>query len=412
LGGAPASSYVLADSIYTRVEVDAQQAAQDAVIAAKANSGDVYTQGEIDTQQAAQDAAIADKLNRTGDAYVVVETTASEIQNGNNLLAAYAAAKALTPHGQPLAASNRAAVIVPPGRYDLGSGQLTLDTEFVDLIGLSTARENQHIFGVSNGPNTGVLGQTANDVHIENLTVECTRDTGGLLYDGTDPAAYFPDTNLPATRVRNCAFRAAAGWSALGMRTHIEYSGTFTNCTGGDGAFGAAGTASGTFEGCTGGDEAFGGGTGTASGTFEGCTGAEWSFGGGGGTASGTFHNCTGGEGSFGGGGGTASGTFEGCTGGNSAFGSAGMTLGGRFTNCRLASTFWAGTFQGRMDGCRWETGITLGAEARIYNSTFLATVDLQNTAAGISQSRVRGSILNAGSATFNAFNLENANVE
>jgi hypothetical protein len=64
------------------------------------------------------------------------------------------------------------------------------------------------------------------------------------------------------------------------------------------------------------------------------------------------------------------------------------------------------------MDGCRWETGITLGAEARIYNSTFLATVDLQNTAAGISQSRVRGSILNAGSATFNAFNLENANVE
>ena len=89
------------------------------------------------------------------------------------MLEKYYEAKALTPNGQPLSNSNRAAVFVPPGRYDLGTAVLVLDTEFVDLVGLSSARENQWILGESNGRGTGVVVQTANDVHIENLTVEC-----------------------------------------------------------------------------------------------------------------------------------------------------------------------------------------------------------------------------------------------
>src|SRR5205814_189996 len=80
----------------------------------------------------------------------------------------------------------------PPAEYDLGTSELTLDTAFVDLVGLSSERGQQYIFGTSNGRSTGVLGQSANDVRIENLTVECTRPSGMVVRDSTDPAAYFP----------------------------------------------------------------------------------------------------------------------------------------------------------------------------------------------------------------------------
>ena len=72
----------------------------------------------------------------TASAYVVVETTDNAVTNGTNLIAAYAAAKALTPNGQALGSDNRAVVLVPPGKYDLGMGQLDMDTQYIDLVGL------------------------------------------------------------------------------------------------------------------------------------------------------------------------------------------------------------------------------------------------------------------------------------
>ncbi len=222
--------------------------------------------------------------------YVFVELAEgnTDVQNGAALLAAYTQAKGLTP-----GAANRIAVIVPPGRYDLGTGAVTLDTAYIDLVGLTTDREAQCIYGTSNGAGTGVLMQTADNVVIANLTIECTRSSGSLSQDATGPAAYFPNTNLPHTTVRNCLFTATEyAWS---MRISIEYAGTYEDCTGGRRSFGGAGA---------------------------------------GGTASGTFTNCTGGGGSFGGGGGTAGGTFTRCTGGNQSFGSFGTAVGGRFYYC------------------------------------------------------------------------------
>ena len=129
-------------------------------------------------------------IKGSASAYIVVETTDHAVTNGANLIAAYAAARALTPHGQALGTDNRAVVIVPPGKYDLGTGQLEMDTEFVDVAGLSTLRENQHIYGRSNGYGTGVLRQTANNVKIENLFVELA-DTGLTMSnnDDKDPTA-------------------------------------------------------------------------------------------------------------------------------------------------------------------------------------------------------------------------------
>ena len=346
------------------------------VTAAQLGLGSVDNTADADKPiSTATQTALDGKLPYTGDAYIVVKTTSNAATNATNLRAAYTAAKALTPNGSGLSATNRAVVFVPPGQYDLGASTFTMDTDYVDVVGLSTAREDQHIYRSSGH----VLSQTAADVRIENLF---------LHYTGTSTSinAYYPNATWntshngspPATTIRNCEFRVNST-SCRSMRSGVEYagtyedclagglyafgydgtaSGTFTNCTGGNGAFGNDGTASGTFTNCTGGNGAFGN-DGTASGTFTNCTGGTFAFGGGLlgtasgdftnctgdtcafggdflGTASGTFANCTGGDYSFGGGtGGTASGTFNNCTGGNDAFGgNDDGNASGTFNNC------------------------------------------------------------------------------
>jgi hypothetical protein len=265
-----------------------------------------------------------------------------------------------------------------------------MTAEYVDVVGMSTVARHQHVYGQSNGANTGVVMQTANDVRLENLWVECTRSSGGLVGDSTDPAAYFPDSDRPLTEVRNCVFTAddANAWS---MRIHITYSGKYTDCTGSTGAFGGGGTASGTFKDCTGGNDAFGGG----------------------GTASGTFTNCTGGDYAFGSGG-TASGTFTNCTGGGSAFaGNGGSTLNGRFVGCTMTGGLWTSTLRGRMENCRWGTGFVIGAEGRVYSSIILGNVTLTQTGAGIANSSVKGTITVGGGVIpgFNFNNLQDPDV-
>lgn len=281
-----------------------------------------------------------------GPAYTVVDVTTDSAANGGALKTAYDRAKSLTPHGLPLSALNRSVVVVLPGRYDLGTTWVVLDTDFVDLIGLSSSRSDQYIFGTSSGQGTGVLAQSANDVRIENLTVECTRSSGGFTFSASDPAAYFPDSNKPATVVRNCDFRAD-DTNAYSTRRAIEYSGTYSNCSGGRIAWGGFGTASGTFTDCTGGTASFGG-LGTANGTFKNCAAIDNSFAGLGGTASGTFISCTGTEGSFGGSGGVASGNFMNCTGGADSFAGLGFTgfsatASGSFMNCVGGNGAFAG---------------------------------------------------------------------
>lgn len=265
-----------------------------------------------------------------GGAHVITEVTTSALANGQNLKTAYAWAKLLTPNGLPLSATNRAVVLIAPGNYDLGSGQLILDTQFVDLVGLSSKAEDQYIHGDALGSGHSVLRQTANDVGMENLRVNCTRATGATVNnDSTDPAAYFPVTETSFTVVRNCRFEALNDSEyAFGMRLGVDYQGTYKDCVGGYFSFGGyGGNASGTFTNCTGGVGAFGGyGAGTASGKFINCIGGGDSFGGGGvGRVSGTFTACTGNNGAFGGGSSNASGAhFYYCKGGANSFGGSG----------------------------------------------------------------------------------------
>lgn len=176
---------------------------------------------------------------------VIVETTDSAVTNGVNLLSAYTDAKDLLPNGAALSATNRACVLIPPGRYDLGTSSLTLDTEFVDIIGLTTDRSKQYIF---NTPplGTGGIRQTADDVRMLNFTMESI----------TTGPTYSPDTNLPNTYMENIHL-VATGSGVLTTGAGISYAGTYKKIKAGDYAFGYNGETSGYFEDIEAGEKSF-----------------------------------------------------------------------------------------------------------------------------------------------------------
>jgi hypothetical protein len=66
---------------------------------------------------------------------IVVSPDGTDGDRGTALLAAYAAAKLLTPGGAALSRTNRAQVVLPPGKYKIDT-TLILDTDFVDLVAL------------------------------------------------------------------------------------------------------------------------------------------------------------------------------------------------------------------------------------------------------------------------------------
>lgn len=67
---------------------------------------------------------------------VIVPYAATPALRGTALLAAYATAKARTPYGAAISATNQVNVYLPPWWYDVGSSTLTLDTSYVNLLAL------------------------------------------------------------------------------------------------------------------------------------------------------------------------------------------------------------------------------------------------------------------------------------
>ena len=370
--------------------------------------------------------------NLATGSYIIVRPSASATTNGTELRNAYAAAKTFTPNTLALSATNRATVLLLPSRYDLGTTPLTMDTEFVDLVGLS--EEPKHVFITSQVilSDSGTIVQTADNVVIRNVSIDRTGAPAGAGAGRT--AAYFP--NRTSTAIQS--WTSDGTLATVASNGHGLQNGDSVRITGSgntsfDGAYivtriddnsfsfastvnssGAIGTAAerfddtyiencrfsgttdsgmrrsveyaGTYRRCAGSEESFGV-SGIASGTFADCTGGNNSFGGGGGgTASGTFTNCTGGSFSFGGGSfsniGAASGTFTNCAGGNNSFGGGSFsTASGTFIECTLSNTSsYGGAFTGTMRRCRFVTtgtdanALRVGAGAKIFDSTLIAT--------------------------------------
>jgi hypothetical protein len=371
--------------------------------------------------------------NLSTGAYIIVRPSASATTNGTELRNAYAAAKAFTPNSLALSATNRATVILLPGRYDLGTTRLNLDTDFVDIIGLTDTPEQVVITSSIVLSDSGTIYQTANDVKIKGVTIDRTGNPAGSGAGRT--AAYFPFPKATAITTwtgngTTMTITADSHGLLAGDSVRITSSGnttlngaytvatvidansfTFASTVNDSGSIGTAtkrfnltyiencvfsGTSdsamrrgveyAGTYKNSIATGTGFGssGATGIASGYFEKCS-AQVGFGNLS-EASGTFIDCSVEVGFGSTSGAIASGVFKRCTATNHSFGSSGggaATLAtGIFEDCTMTipSGSYTGTFTGTMRRCRFVTTETntsplrVGAGAKIFDSTLIAT--------------------------------------
>jgi len=262
--------------------------------------------------------SIAQEGRLEGNNYVYVTANGTDIENAQELQAAYDIAGGLSPDS-----NNRITIVAAPGYYNFNTGTFEMDTPYIDLVSLDGNRSIIFNAALNTGNRTqGSISIRANDVFVKGVNVLTKNFT--------------IDTNLNLLKVENCE---GGDFSFGGDETFgsnpINVSGAFINCQGGDNSFGCGGESSGLFKNCQGGDASFGG-LGESSGTLIDCEGGNLSFGGGV-TASGIFNNCQGGDNSFGGGGGEASGLFKNCQGGEYSFGGDGI-LSGKLYYCRLTT--------------------------------------------------------------------------
>ena len=162
------------------------------------------------------------------DAYIVVTRGQTDAASGANLLSAYAAAKALTPGGNALSPTNRAVVLLPPGRYELAS-ELVLDTDFVDLAGLCPNPEDVLVTSSLPAGSGSTFKQTAKDVRLSNFTLHVhTSQDGSHALDIACPML-------------------ASGSDASTTSTLVTATGAFAQATVGDGVYLDWGTGKGTY---------------------------------------------------------------------------------------------------------------------------------------------------------------------
>ena len=311
----------------------------------------------------------------SGENYVILQaTSATATDNGTALSTAYTAAKLTTPYGSALSETNRFTILLTPGIYDLAALSLTMDNQFVDIVGWNsnffnrrrvnagsvdilqvnpvitssntTATVDKTVKGIclanldiQNSSSGTVLNMVTADTTQVNVAVSVASSSGDGHTTGIDVAGYWEDCYCDTT-------------NGFGGDTGGVSSGVFVRCRGSSQCFGNSGTASGLYLDCD--CERGFANLGTASGTFVRCSGGRvndtvtttGSFAARG-TASGTFLWCDApvGNGSFGGSDassstGTASGFFFHCRasgggsfgGNNSSSGSGNAT--GEFFHC------------------------------------------------------------------------------
>ena len=302
----------------------------------------------------------------SGESFTIIEVSNSSTTNGTRLLAAYAAAKTKTPYGNALSASNRYTIVLPPGIYDLGSSQLVLDTNFIDIVGSTTDLGNHQITGNV----SGYVSVATNSVELRNLYLLNNSSGNGFIYGG----------NRPGLILDNIFFGygsgGAAPWQAVnesdfsGVASRLQGGQFYPTGNGNTPPIGNAGNVSGTLSniinvgaiadgaftgfafGCSGGNISFGGRSyyGASTGFMMNCKGGTYAFRN---YPSGIYINCYGGDGAWAGTQTTdLSGTYINChaSSGADAFGtSTTRTLTGTMFFCskRGASDFAAPTGSG-----------------------------------------------------------------
>lgn len=308
----------------------------------------------------------------SGSAYLITGGSTSAVTNGTALLAAYVTAQAATPQGAALSAANRFTIFLLPGVYDLGASTLTLATQFIDIVGIST----------NTGPATSVavsldttnLGDTIikssaapvsitvtpNDIVIANVCLQTTSSAFGVFalnYSGVN--------STPSNRLQNVLLRKP-GADGIMPDTKI-YAGQYVD---------VRSSSSGLFERFLG----------TCSGIFIRCSGAGFAFGA---TASGLFIECE------------ADGTSLGTT-----------TASGTFIRCRevvvsgTTGGIMAGAFTGTAEDCFTLNSALSYTSGTVRNCNFAGTVENRSLEFSTVRLTKRQSVLTYAASTNVDFNL------
>jgi hypothetical protein len=298
-------------------------------------AGEILIDTTLNTIKIGNDTVEGGKIinGLSGSSYIYVTGNGTDTANGEELAAAYALAKTMTPYGSSLQdPDNRVKVIIAPGKYYVGGGtafpnnRWDIDAHCVDIVSL-TGNRDVWIIG-----NINIAGG----------------DLGSVIVSGLDVSDYiiFVGNNLEFLTMENCKASSLAHGDIDDMP--ISLSGTFIDCESTYEGFAniAGSDASGTFINCKTGS-GFGGTDCNATGVFTNCTamnGFTYSQSNTGyGIASGTFTNCVSEYEGFGGGeGGVASGVFTNCVGGN-----------GSFAGWMSAPNTFLGTITGTLNYCR-----------------------------------------------------------
>ena len=282
---------------------------------------------------------------------IEVRPTGSPSQNGDALVAAYDAAKLLTPSGSALSVNNRASLIIYPGEYNLSS-DLAINTDHIDILTAAHMSNNLRTPVFISGSDVIF---TASNLIVNGMTFSATSRP---LIEGDLPNQLF----IGCVGVPTGSFGSATSGGIV--------SGTFVDCRVSSSGFALGGTASGTFIDCSSGSGGFGSygysTSGEASGEFLRCTSGQASFGAGG-TASGRFVDCVGTSLCFGGADagfsvyGTASGEFIRCEATSFSFGYFGAATG-IFRDCLAENTAWGAdapspNISGKFYRCNQKTG-------------------------------------------------------
>jgi hypothetical protein len=213
----------------------------------------------------------------SGTDYVYVAASGTATGNGTALVNAYTTAKTMSP-----SASRRITVICSPGRYQLASN-LTLDTEYIDLVSLDGNRSiavsgallivntnNVFLKGFNFASDSGcrIDFNNATNLVIHNCVSNNATGTNNFGLNSTGSiSGYFKDCDV-------------IGQGFTNNSATMTLSGTFINCTTTGNGFGAGSSRnnilSGIFRYCANctneGNTGFCGPIGTFSGTMEYCT--------------------------------------------------------------------------------------------------------------------------------------------
>ncbi len=268
------------------------------------------------------DADLSGRIPFVSNNYISVFADGTALENGTKLLAAVAAAKALTPNESVLGYYNRAVVLLLPGVYDLGYNFITLGgvSPFVDIVGLG---DREDIVITSSNSVGTIHIDDDNDYILKNLSIFNQGISGSSMTEGgsivhnasaTDTGRWYnlilgsyttENTNFAGTysyitglvtdilngtidvsaTVSNCNFADnSCGYSATAA---VTIGGIIKNCVGGNQCFGFSNnsnvTIGGSITNCTGGDFCFGYSnsgsiTFNSNGYLSGCRSGSWSF--------------------------------------------------------------------------------------------------------------------------------------